>query len=352
MDISPYVAGKSQASADVQQIIKLSSNENPLGPSPKAIKAYTEHAAKLFRYPDSASTKLREAIAKVHGLEAERIVCGSGSDELIGLLVHAYAGPGDEVLYSQHGFLMYKIYAQGNGATTVTADETNLTADVNALLAKVTPKTKLVFLANPNNPTGSYLPASELKRLHKGLPEHVILVIDAAYAEYSDKAEYSGGSELVRNTHNTVMLRTFSKIHGLASLRIGWGYFPPAIADTLNRVRGPFNVSGVALAAAAAAIEDTQYVNYVREHNNTWLKWMSGELSRLGLIVYPSLANFLLVEFAREGKTAAEANTFLLARGIIPREVAGYGLPHCLRITIGTEAENRAVVDGIKAFLK
>jgi histidinol-phosphate aminotransferase len=352
LDINPYIAGKSKASAEAQQIIKLSSNESPLGPSPKAIQAFVDHAKNLYRYPDSACAALRETIAHVHGLDANRIVCGSGSDELIGLLVHAYAGTGDEVLYSQHGFLMYKIYAQSFGAIPVVASESNLTANVNALLAKVSERTRILFLANPNNPTGSYLPASEIKRLRNGLPDNVILVIDAAYAEYADHPDYSAGKELVEQTENTVMLRTFSKIYGLSSLRLGWGYFPAAIADVMNRVRGPFNVSGVAQAVGIAAVEDSEYIIQVQKHNSLWLAWISNELSELGLTVYPSLANFILVEFPKKGNTAEKANTFLMDKGIIPREVGGYGLPNCLRITIGTENENHAVAAALKAFLK
>ena len=351
MDISPYVAGKSKTNADVQTLIKLSSNENTLGPSPKALAAYGEHAKKLNRYPDSNAEKLRDAIARVHKLDPSRIVCGAGSDELIGLLTHAYAGAGDEVLYSQHGFLMYKIYAQGNGAKPVTAPEKDLTADVKSLLARVTSKTKILFLANPNNPTGTYLPASELKRLRNRLPGNIILAIDGAYAEYADHPDYSAGKELVDATENTVMLRTFSKIYGLSSLRIGWGYFPPAIADVLNRLRGPFNISGVAIDTAIAAIEDTAYTAKMKKHNSDWLAVVTDELSQLGLTVYPSCANFVLVEFSRNGKTAQAANQFLMERGIIPREVGGYGLPNCLRITIGSAQENRAVISALQEFI-
>jgi histidinol-phosphate aminotransferase len=356
LDISPYVAGKSKAAIDGQKILKLSSNENTLGPSPKAIKAFTDHASKLYRYPDASAADLRSAIAGVYGLNAERIVCGSGSDELIGLLVHAYAGEGDEVLYNEYGFLMYKIYAQGNGASPVTAPEKNLTADVNALLARVTERTKILFLANPNNPTGSYIPATELKRLRAELPPHIILAIDGAYSEYADQADYSTGIELVEEaekngTHNTVMLRTFSKIYGLSSLRLGWGYFPSAIADVLNRVRGPFNISGAAITTGIAAVEDTEYTAQIKAHNTKWRNWLASKLSKLGLTVYPSIANFILVEFPAQGKTASGANNYLMERGIIPREVAGYGLPLCLRITIGTEEENHAVAHELQAFM-
>lgn len=351
MSIEPYVAGKSRAAKAVSKLIKLSSNENNLGASPKAIVAVAEHAKNIHRYPDSSAAELRKAIADVYDLNVENIICGAGSDELIGLLVHGYAGQGDEVLYSQYGFLMYKIYTQAAGATPVVAKEKNLTADVDALLAKVTSRTRLVFLANPNNPTGSYLPASELKRLRDGLPENVILVIDAAYAEYAGKHDYSDGRELVNdNTSNTVMLRTFSKIYGLSSLRLGWGYFPKEIADVINRIRGPFNVSAVAQVAGIAAVRDTDYTAYVKAHNQAWLEWLMAEISALGFTVHPSIANFILVEFTDKKKTAKAANDFLMERGIIPREVAGYGLSDCLRITIGTEEENKALIVSLKEF--
>lgn len=352
MQIEPYKPGKSKASGSTSQIIKLSSNENTLGPSPKAIAAYKAHADQLYRYPDGAATMLREAIGQVHDIPADNIVCGAGSDELIGLLIQAYAGIGDEVLYSEFGFLMYKIYALGKGATPVTAPEKRFTANVDALLAQVTERTRILFIANPNNPTGTYLPATELKRLRDGLPEQVILAIDGAYTEYVDKADYSSGRELVEAGNNTVMLRTFSKIYGLSSLRLGWGYFPAPIADAMNRVRGPFNVSGAAIAAGTAAMEDVDYTQKMRDHNTKWLAWTRKEIEALGLTVYPSIANFIMIRFPDSGKTSAEANKFLMEKGIILREIAAYGLPDCLRMTIGTEEENRAAVDALTAFMQ
>jgi len=350
LDISPYTPGKSRADG-AARVLKLSSNENPFGPGPKALAAYAAHASKLHRYPDGGTTKLCDALARMHGLDARQIVCGTGSDELIGLLVHAYAGVSDEVLISEHGFLMYKIYTQGNGATLVTAPEKNLTADVNTLLAAVTAKTRILFLANPNNPTGSYLSVTEIRRLRNELRSDIILVVDAAYAEYVDRPDYTAGQELAVETPNTVMLRTFSKIYGLPSLRLGWGCFPPAIAEVIHRVRGPFNVSGAAQETGLAALEDTHYTEQMKRHNSTQLKWLAEQLSALSLTVYPSVANFLLVGFPQEGKTSSEANKFLLSRGIIVREVASYGLPHCLRITIGTEEENRAVAETLREFM-
>jgi histidinol-phosphate aminotransferase len=351
MAIKPYVAGKSKTQSKVKKVIKLSSNENTLGASPRAIKAFVSNAKNLYRYPDSGASSLKNAIAEVHKLDPERIVCGAGSDELIGLLINAYAGKGDEVLYSQYGFLMYKIYTQAAGATPVTAPEKNLTADVDAILAHVTPRTRIVFIANPNNPTGSYLSAKEMNRLRAGLRSDIILAIDDAYAEYADKKDYSDGRELVDSTQNTVMLRTFSKIYGLSSLRLGWGYFPAEIAGVLNRVRGPFNVSGVAQAAGIAAIKDVKYTERMRKHNAKWLKWAGNEISKLGLTVHPSIANFVLVEFPQKGKTAAAANAFMMKEGVIPRDVVGYGLPDCLRITIGTAEENRMLIKVLKKFM-
>jgi histidinol-phosphate aminotransferase len=351
LQIVPYVGGKSAAKAGVR-VVKLSSNETPLGASSAAIKAFGNAAHSLHRYPDGTSAKLREAIAEVHGLPVERIVCGSGSDELIGLLVHAYAGSGDEVLYSQHGFLMYKIYAQGAGATPVTAPEKNLRTDVDAILAAVTPHTKIVFIANPNNPTGSYITEAEMNRLHAGLPSNVILAIDGAYSEYATGIpDYASGRQLAETTENTIMLRTFSKIYGLAALRLGWAFGPAGIIDVLNRIRGPFNVSAPAIAAGQAAMHDTAFTEHTRQFNDQWLKWLSQEIAKLGLKVHPSIANFSLVEFPQGKHSAANANLFMMERGLIPRDVISYGLPDCLRISIGLEEDNRAVVSTLADFL-
>ena len=351
LEIDPYVPGKSWL-AGGGRIIRLASNESALGPSPRAVAAFEQAAAELGRYPDGASTELRQAIGARFGLDPARIVCGSGSDELVGLLGRAFAGPGDEVLYSQYGFLMYPIVARSVGARSVTAPETELRADVDALLGKVTAKTRLVFLANPNNPTGSYVPRDEVKRLRVGLPGDVLLVLDAAYAEYVTAEDYSSGVELVDAGDNVVMTRTFSKLFGLASLRIGWAYCPPGVVDVLNRLRNPFNVTGPAQAAGTAAVEDVEFADKVRAHNNLWLPWLADRLSALGLHVYPSIANFVLVRFpAGPGRDAEAANGFLNDKGIIVREVAGYGLPDCLRITVGLEEEMRAVVDALAEFV-
>ena len=352
LEIVPYVGGKS-AVGGTAPVAKLSSNESPLGPSPHAMAAYRERAVELHRYPEGGSTELRHAIARRHNLDPDLIMCGAGSDELIALLVRAYAGPGDEVLYSRHGFLMYPLAALAAGAHPVAAPETGLRADIDALLAKVCSRTRLLFLANPNNPTGSYLTASELRRLRDGLPEDVILVIDAAYAEYADADDYDSGRELAATTANTVMLRTFSKLYGLAALRLGWLTAGAGIVDVLNRVRGPFNVSLPAQAAGIAALADEAHAEAARAHNRTWLPWVAGELTGLGLKVHPSLGNFVLVEFPKDaGRDAAAANAHLEAQGVIPRQMGPYGLPDCLRISIGLEAENRRLVEALKGFVE
>jgi histidinol-phosphate aminotransferase len=347
LEIAPYVGGEAKVPG-IERPIRLASNESPLGPSRAAMEAYAALAPEIHRYPDGGSTDLRRALARHYGLDVERIVCGAGSDELIGLLTRAYAGPGDEVLYSRHGFLMYPISAKAAGATPVTAPETNLTADADALLAKVNAKTRIVFLANPNNPTGTYLPGEDVKRLHAGLPPHVLLVIDAAYAEYVVRNDYEPGIELVEAHRNVVMCRTFSKIYALGGMRIGWAYCSAEVADVLNRVRNPFNVNAAAQAAAVAALDDVAATDRAREHNDIWLPWLGRELGKLGLTVNPSVGNFVLVRFP----DADAAWSHLQKAGIIVRKMAAYQLPEWLRITVGTEAENRAVVAAVAALLQ
>jgi histidinol-phosphate aminotransferase len=352
MDIKPYIGGESQLEG-VNRIVKLSSNEGALGPSPRAMEAYRAMAAEMHRYPDGSAEHLRAAIAARFGIDAARIVCGAGSDELLGILCRAYAGPGDEVLYSAHGFLMYAIAAKACGATPVTAPEVDLTASVDNLLAAVTAKTKIVFLANPNNPTGTYLPAAEVERLRAGLPAHVLLVIDAAYAEFVSKNDYSAGIELVEAGNNTVMCRTFSKMYALGGLRLGWAYCPAEVAGVLNRVRNPFNVGAPALAAGLAAFEDTAFADLCKAHNDHWLAWLTEQIHALGLQTTPSVCNFVLVRFPRQaGRDAQAADAFLRSQGIIARAMGGYGLGDSLRITVGRDDENMAVVVALKDFVE
>jgi len=351
LDIAPYVGGESKAQG-ANRVIRLASNEGALGPSPRAIAAYQALAPSLHRYPDGHSAELRAAIAEAHGLDVARIICGTGSDEIIALLARLYAGPGDEVVYSRHGFLMYPLAAQGVGAIPVTAPETNLTANVDALLAAVTPRTKLVFLANPNNPTGTYLPDSEIRRLHAGLPSDVVLVVDAAYAEYVDRTDYDPGVALASETNNVIMLRTFSKIFALGGLRIGWGYACADIIGALNRIRGAFNISSAGQAAGVAAIFDRDFLIRCQTHNETWRRWTTEALTNHGLEVTPSVANFVLVRFPEAvGQNAETAWEALKQGGILTRKMHSYGLPEHLRITIGTVDEMRAVVGAIAAFL-
>lgn len=349
-DISPYVAGESSKKTEGREV-KLSSNEGAFGASPKAIEALKAMAANMYRYPDGGCTKLRNALAEKNGFDVSTIVCGAGSDEIISLLCGAYAGEGDEVLYSEHGFLMYPISAKVAGATPVTAPEKDLRADPEALLNAVTDKTKIVFLANPNNPTGSYLTKDEVKDFHAALPSDVLLVLDAAYAEYVEADDYSIGHELVDAHDNVVVTRTFSKIYGMGGLRIGWGHCSAPVADILNRVRGPFNVNSAAQAAALAALGDDEFVTKCRKHNTKCLDYTKSELEKLGLKVYPSVGNFLLVSFETQEKADA-ARLFLNERNIFIRQMGAYGLAECLRITIGTDEEMELVISAIQDYLK
>jgi len=352
LDIEAYVPGESAVPGGLTPV-KLSSNETPLGPSPAAIDAVRACASRLERYPDGTARQLREAIASVYDLEAEHIVCGAGSDEILSLLAAAYLGPGDEAIYSAHGFLVYRIAILANGAIPVIAPETGLRTDVDAILDCVTPRTRMAFLANPNNPTGTYAPDAEIRRLRAGLPDNVILVLDGAYAEYVGCDDYNAGAGIVRETHNTVMTRTFSKVYGLAALRIGWGYMPPAIADVINRVRGPFNVSSPAIAAATAAVSDLAHTAAAVRHNDAWLSRLGPDLAGIGIEVTPSVANFVLIHFPDEpGRTAAEADEALRNEAIILRRVGAYGLPNALRMSIGTDAENARVLEVLGSFMR
>jgi histidinol-phosphate aminotransferase len=348
--IDPYKPGKSSAPG-AGKIFKLSSNETPLGPSPSAMDAFGKNAAQLALYPDGQATKLREALGARYGLDPARIICGSGSDELLSLVTLAFVGPGDEGIFTQHGFLVYRIAILAAGGTPVVVNEKNLTADVDAILAAVTAKTKIVFVANPNNPTGTYLPFAEIKRLAAELPSHILLVIDAAYAEYVTHNDYSPGVEIALTSENVMMTRTFSKIYGLAGLRLGWCYAPLHVCDAINRIRGPFNVSTVAQEVGIAALADLNHIDKAVAHNATWLAWLEKEVTNLGLTVTPSAGNFLLIHFANETQARA-ADAFLTGRGLILREVSAYGLPQCLRLTVGTEEANHLVVEALATFLK
>jgi histidinol-phosphate aminotransferase len=351
LDIATYKGGASRVEGAVRTL-KLSANETPLGPSPKALAAAHGSLAEMHRYPDGRAVALREALARRHGTTASRIALGNGSGELISLLIQAYCGPGDEVVFPVHAFLMFEICALSHGVKPVTAPEKDLTADVDALLARVGPRTRAVLVANPNNPTGTYLPAAEIARLRAGLAGDVLLVVDSAYAEYADFDDYDAGAQLAASRDDTVMLRTFSKIYGLAALRVGWAIAPEATVDLVDRIRGPFNVNGPGQAAALAALEDGDWLKAAKSHNAIWRTRLALEIGALGLITAPSAANFILIRFPGPPRDAAAAEAFLLARGIILRDVASYGLPDCLRLTIGTEAENRTVIEALSDFMR
>src|SRR6185503_8618807 len=330
--------------------VKLSSNESPLGPSPHAVEALMRAAQGLELYPEGSAAILREAIGEVYGLDPARIVAsGDGSDALLTMLANAYLRPGDEVLYSEHDFILYKIATLANSATPVEIPDPKLRFDVDAALARVTSKTRIVFIANPNNPTGSYITHEEMRRLHAGLSPDTLLVIDSAYSEYVRKNDYEAGIEMVSRFSNVVMTRTFSKIHGLAGMRIGWTYAPAAVCDVLNRIRGPFNVSMLQQYTAAAAIRDRAHLERSVAHNEKWKSWLTDEIRKLGLTVNESVTNFILIQFPKGD--AKKADAFLSSRGLILRAVGNYGLPDALRLTIGRDEDNQRVVAALRDFM-
>ena len=355
LEVSLYVGGRASVPG-VAEPIKLSANESPLGPSPKAMEALRAAAHDLELYPDGSTRLLREAIGEVHGLNPDRIVAGGeGSGPLLTMLANAYLQPGDEAVISRHAFLVYEIVTRANSAVPVIVPErtTNsaIKMDVEAMLAAVTPKTRMVFVANPNNPTGSVLNREEMARLHAGLPKDVLLVIDAAYAEYVTAKDYEAGIELVTRNDNVVMTRTFSKLYGLAGLRLGWLFAPAAICDVLNRIRGPFNTSTVQQQVGAAAVRDRDHFWKAVAHNTKWLPWITQEIRKTGLRVDDSAANFVLIHFPKGEKNAQAADAYLMKHGVILRGVASYGLPDCLRMTVGTEEQNRLAVSLIQQFM-
>jgi histidinol-phosphate aminotransferase len=350
MELTPYKAFAKPKRPG--RLIRLMANEGALGPSPKAIEAYKAAAGEIHRYPESGSGTLVTALAKHYGLDPEKLVIGNGSDELIELLCHCFCGPGDEIVYTQYGFVMYPTCARAAGATPVVAPDDGYTASVDAILSKVTAKTRIVFLANPNNPTGSYLARSEVERLWKALPKRIVLVLDAAYAEYVERNDYSSGAELAEQAPNVIMLRTFSKLFGLAGLRLGWGYGSPAVVDVLNRVHGVFNVNAAAQAAGVAALEDVPFQDRSKTHNRVWMPRVVEKLKALGFEPQPTVANFILVKVpAKLGKTPEQILAFCAERGIFMREMKTYGMSDCFRFSIGTEEENQALFDALSECL-
>ena len=346
MDIALYVGGKAQV-AGVANVVKLSSNENPFGPSDRAREAFQRSVHQLHRYPSTDHAGLRQAIADVHGLDRDRVICGVGSDEILTLLAQAYAGQGTEVVFTEHGFLLYRVNALAVGATPVEVPERERTTDVDAILRACNRRTRLVYVANPNNPTGTMISAAEVARLADGLPPAAILVLDGAYAEYVEG--FDGGLGVVEARSNVVMTRTLSKIYGLGGLRIGWGYGPAAIIDVLNRIRGPFNLSNTQLETAEAAVRDQGYVAQCRADNARMRQWLAEALAELGVPSDVSMANFILARFASVEEAEA-CDAFLQGQGLLVRRVASYNLPHCLRITVGDESSCRRVAHAIAQF--
>lgn len=344
LDIEPYVPGESKASA--AKVIRLAANENPFGTSHQVKAVYQGLSDSLHRYPDGGSTSLRKALAKFHHIEPERIVCGTGSDEIITILCKAFAGVGDEVLYSQYGFLMYPLAALACGATPVKAPEKNRETDFEALLSAVTDKTKIVFLANPNNPTGYLAKKADVLAFRNALRQDILLVIDSAYAEYADDPDYSDGKDMVQAFDNVVMLRTFSKAYGLSSLRVGWSYSSSYIADILNRIRGVFNLSVPGQACAEAALADQGFIEMSVKNNTAQRQLMTQKLAELGYIVYPSGGNFILFSLGSPEK-AKQTLERLKDNGILLRGMTAYGLPDCLRMTIGTPEDMQAVLKAL-----
>lgn len=350
LGIHPYVAGESSI-AGANRTIKLSSNEGAFGVPPGAQAAIRAAVEDAFRYPDGGCEALRAAIGKRWGLDPARIVCGAGSDDLLYQLCLSYGGPGREIVMSAHGFTIYDIAGTYAGSPVIKVPERDLCTDLDAMLAAVTPATRLVFIANPNNPTGSMVSAAEMARFRAKLPEHVLLVIDAAYAEYVDRDDYDAGAALVDASGNTVMTRTFSKAFGLGGMRVGWCYAPVAVVDVLNRVRGTFNVSVLGQAGAIAALHEPGWVEHCKAHNTEYRALLTDSLRAAGIKVWPSVGNFVLADFGTADKANA-ADAFMRARGIILRKVGAYGLPHCLRITVGTAEETGLAIEGLTAFAR
>jgi histidinol-phosphate aminotransferase len=348
LDMPAYIGGR-EAVDGVKNPFKLSANENPLGASAKALAAL-ENLGDPSIYPDGGALALREKLAAVNGLDATRIVCGNGSDDILTLLAQAYLGPGDEMLHTAHAFLIYKLAGRATGATPIEVAETDLTANVDALLNAVNDKTKIIFLANPNNPTGTMLDADEIARLHKGLPDNILLVLDGAYAEYVEPSLYPAAFDMVEAHDNIVTTRTFSKAYGLAALRLGWGYCPPQVADALNRLRGPFNINAVAMQVGLAALDDQAHIEKSRAHNTQWRDWLVQQIGGLGLSVRSTQANFILLDFGT-AENAAKAEDFISRQGVIPRALTAYGLPGMLRLSVGTEAGNRAALAALESFV-
>ena len=349
--IKPYQQGKSEIGKH-KNPIKLSSNESSFGPCPAALEAIKSRADSVHRYPDGSQSELRQAIAEVYELNIEQIVCGNGSEELIGLLARSFISHGDEMLLSENHFVMCPIYGRSQGAEIVFAPESDYMMNVDAMLDRVNEKTRMVVVANPNNPTGTYLPRKEIERLHAALPEEILLLVDEAYGEYVTAKDYASALDMVEEYSNVVVTRTFSKIYGLAGLRIGWAYCPTVVLNSMQRIRTPFNANSIAMAAAAAAVRDTAHLAMVREHTAKWQKRIHKRVNELGILSPPSVTNFYLLDFRNKpDKSGADAVDFLESRGIIPRPAGSNSSSDFLRITVGLDEENEAALDALAEYM-
>ena len=357
-DLSPYEPGKPiedlERELGIKNAVKLASNENPVGPSPKVLQSIENILKNTHRYPDGNATKLKEVIGKKFSVKPNQVTIGNGSNDIIEFIARSFLGTDDSAIYSEHAFAVYPLVVKAVGAEGIEVPAKNFSHDLDAMLDSIKSNTKIIFIANPNNPTGTYIPKREVERLVNNIPKNILLVIDSAYSEFVDRPDYTDGSEFVSANNNVVMLRTFSKIYGMGGLRLGWSYAPDSVLDILNRVRSPFNVSYPAIVSGIAALGDDEFLEMSQEHNQKWLKWTSDEIKSLGLTSADSVCNFVVVDFPNNNnlkKTAENADIFLKSKGIIVRRMGGYGLPDSLRITIGLEKEMKYLIESLKIFM-
>ncbi|WP_412059113.1 pyridoxal phosphate-dependent aminotransferase [Bartonella sp. DGB2] len=352
LDIKAYVPGASLANGKPAH--KMSSNESCLGPSPLALQAFQDALHNLNRYPNGNLAPLIPALTKATGLDREQLLIGNGSEEILALLAITYLERGDCAIMSKYGFETYKIQTIAAGATPILIDEHDFRVDIEAIIASVhaNPHCKVVFIANPGNPTGTYLIHEEIKHLQANIPPHVLLVLDSAYAEFVEDEAYHAGEDLVSQTQNVVMIRTFSKAYGMAGLRVGWLYGPRHLVAAVNQIRCPFNVGVAAQAAAAAALEDQKFLQESVAYHQHWRQFLARALTNMGLSVTPSTTNFLLVHFPDDPLyNAQKADTFLKNNGYIARPVHDYSLPNALRISVGKPEENEEIIAILRKFL-
>ena len=350
--IKIYKGGTSKISG-IKNIIKLSSNESPLGPSKKAIDAYQKSSSKLSRYPELTAESLQQIVASKFNLNSDQIICGTGSDEILIFVALAFCSPGDEIIHAQHGFEMYPIVTKYVGAESVLAEEIDYKISINSILDNVSDSTKIIFIANPNNPTSTYLNRKELRLLMNKISKNIVVVIDAAYAEFTDADDYDRTFDLANEYENVIITRTFSKAYSLAGLRLGWGYASKILIDIIKKVRPPFNLPHGAIAAGIAALHDDDHLHKVVKHNSNIKSWFIDELNNLGFKAYKTQANFVFVLIPeKENQSASIINDYLISNGIAVRYLLSYGLDNALRITLGTREELDLTIKMLKEFVK